>query len=376
VYLPFVFDSTTALGQWELTARVHDAAGHRVQGSARLEHVATSFLPGTQSPPTVWNVTPTHAAPGELIQVRVRDVERVDLTNSVVRVGGVPARIQEVFEGGVSVVVPLDTSGARVELTTQKGGTAYRGLFQIDVRPRLEPTLLSLVPGQPVQFRWDRRLPADAATRWNVGAGEITADGWYRAPAFAPEPMEVRVRGAVTVNGVPWEDEVVVKIEASPVARGSGLVSAVSGGSVWSEDLAARIDFPGGALARDTVVTVRTVSAGERPEVPLGFTAVGGVEFGPDGLQFERPATMVLPLSVTQVAGATIPIRIWNPREGRWEDEILDGVVGLGGREVRVKALHFSTYVPVVALALVSGRRSWRACHRRRSLRGCMGRCC
>jgi hypothetical protein len=85
VYLPFVFDSTTALGQWELTVRVHDAAGHRVQGSARLEHVATSFLPGTLSPPTVWNVTPTHAAPGELIQVRVRDVDRVDLTNSVVR---------------------------------------------------------------------------------------------------------------------------------------------------------------------------------------------------------------------------------------------------------------------------------------------------
>lgn len=281
-YLPMVFRAGPGLGQWELTARVHDTAGHRTQATAQLQHSATSFLPKTLSPPELWNLTPTNAEPGQLVQLWVRNVEPKDLTNSVVRIGGIPARILSAFEGGIRVVVPLDTLGDRVEITTPMGGTTYRGIFHVEMRPRLEPTQLTLLPGQSVRFRWDRRLPAGSTVNWSADAGEISAEGWFRAPAFVAEPTDVRVRGSVRRNGQEWVDEVVMKIEASPVARGEVWVSAAAGGGVWSKDLTARVEFPPGALRQDTRVTVRMLAVAERPVAPVGLTALGGTEFGPD----------------------------------------------------------------------------------------------
>ena len=351
-YLPMRFLATTSYGQWELMARVHDASGHRAQATVRLQHTATSFTTNTLQPPDLWSLSPTNAEPGQAVRLWVRDVEPADLTNAVVRIGGVPAQILGPFDGGLRVVVPLDTLGDRVELTTPKGGTTYRGKFRVETRPRLEPTLLTLLPGQAVMFRWDRRLPTGSVVNWTASAGEISAEGWYRAPAFAAQPIEARVRGAVTSAGETWEDDVVVKIEASPVARGAGWVSVAAGGSVWSEDLSTRVEFPPGAVTQDTVVTVRTLTAAERPEAPGGLTALGGAEFGPDGLQFGRPARLVLPVAMSQTIGSRIPVRIWDPVQRSWEDEVLEGVVGSSGREVHVEVHHFSTYVPMVAVAL------------------------
>ncbi len=88
-----------------------------------------------------------------------------------------------------------------------------------------------------------------------------------------------------------------------------GMVSGEKGGVISNGRVS--LEFPAGALDQDTYITMEMVDKSSLV-----------VEFGPDGLVFNKPVTMTMRLDGTKAEGLaeTILIKWYNPESGRWED--------------------------------------------------------
>jgi hypothetical protein len=94
-----------------------------------------------------------------------------------------------------------------------------------------------------------------------------------------------------------------------------------------------RVEIPAGALPADTLVTIDLPT-----DEVLGQRVIA--EFGPHGVQFNEPVTLVFPLEGVLLTG--------NPLEvARWENDAwtsLGGTVTANGTQLRSTTPHFSTY--------------------------------
>jgi len=127
--------------------------------------------------------------------------------------------------------------------------------------------------------------------------------------------------------------------EQEETGQASKEISAEEGGELKLG--AAKLAIPGGALAEDLTVTVQSTQPAS--SLPSGDSLKGLVyDFGPDGTEFEKPATLTLPAAGSPGEGKEAVIAWLDPESGEWQD--LETSAGSGGT-LSAEISHFTLFV-------------------------------
>ena len=119
----------------------------------------------------------------------------------------------------------------------------------------------------------------------------------------------------------------------------------VAAGGTLATDYGDMLTVPAGALTADTSVSL---DIGEPPAIPLPPGVVGlprAYTFGPSGLTFEDPATVVFSYAGVDIGSAdpaSLQVYIFNSLTDTWD--LLGGVVDTTAKTITVELGHFSTY--------------------------------
>ena len=117
------------------------------------------------------------------------------------------------------------------------------------------------------------------------------------------------------------------------------------GGTV-TDPRGAVIIIPAGALDAKTTITVKTYADRSTLTNRIGLNpCAGGVDFGPDGLVFKKPATITIPSDVALVPGQHYPLYVYNESKKVWQETDFYGVASADGTSLTAEILHFSFYV-------------------------------
>lgn len=112
--------------------------------------------------------------------------------------------------------------------------------------------------------------------------------------------------------------------------------------------LGAGVDIPSGALPASTVITIGEVDA---PAFPSNLIGIGApVHFGPEGLQFAQPVTLILPYKQEDLdnAGISDPSQLdvytFNTTTQAWEKVLGSKTVDPNNHVVMIAVDHFSIF--------------------------------
>ncbi|MBN8248404.1 MAG: hypothetical protein J0L84_13300, partial [Verrucomicrobia bacterium] len=358
---PLVFGSDSKTGAWTVQVTAFDRAGHAAEPRSATLNFGDAVPGNAVMGPQLVSVQPASGAPGDLVELLVFNVPDLAPTNARVRFGSRPATVVEAAGNRLRVLVPTGTSGGRVEVSTAQGSSVAPVPFAVLAAPGIEPATAHAVAGQILPFRLDRPLGAGAVIAWAVeGGGSVDADGLFRAPDHLAQAGEVTLTATVTWPGGSHTATARITVEAAPVTRGAGPVAAVAGGTVWSENLLARLVVPAGALAADTTVSVAVPSQEARPAAPAGFELIGLVTLGPEDAQLAGPVEVHIPLMRSLPSGETLPLRRWDAAAGVWQDDGVTAMVEPGGQTARADVdrlgvLALMTPTPAAAAAQSTG---------------------
>ena len=137
---------------------------------------------------------------------------------------------------------------------------------------------------------------------------------------------------------------------------GQNVVGEQGGGVQVSDTssplLGAGVDIPAGALSAYTVITIGEVNA---PAFPSNLIGIGApVHFGPEGLQFARPVTLILPYRQADldIAGDNgfmsdpnqLDVYTFNTTTQAWEKVPGPKTVDTNNRVVMIDVNHFSIF--------------------------------
>jgi len=178
-------------------------------------------------------------------------------------------------------------------------------------------------------------LENEATYYWRVKASDgVLESSWTSTAAFL-----------VLMDNYEVEKEVVAWSDFSAGSSETQTTTVVDTGS----DLAnTSVIIPVGALTEDSTIIISEVN--NPPAVPEGIVGIGiPVDFGPDGLQFNKPVTIQIPYSqaLMDAAGISDPndLEVWtySAALNEWE-EIEKDSVDIGNKVVVCKTTHFSIY--------------------------------
>jgi hypothetical protein len=127
---------------------------------------------------------------------------------------------------------------------------------------------------------------------------------------------------------------------------GSSLIGP-AGGTVMDSG-GASVDVPPGALSEEESINIETYTDASLLPAPigaLGVPFVGGVSLEPDGLIFEQPVTITIPLTSVLKPGAEFPLLFYRKDLGAWEETDFMAVVNLDGQSAMAVVPHFSIYI-------------------------------
>src|SRR3990172_2444073 len=107
------------------------------------------------------------------------------------------------------------------------------------------------------------------------------------------------------------------------------------------------LEIPPGALNDDSLlndITVNPVSVDEIPiPPPKGFSFLAGIELNPDGIMFNLPITITIPLSNPFLFGKALPLLTFDPLENIYKFES-EALVSPDHNSVSVQIDHFSKF--------------------------------
>jgi hypothetical protein len=157
----------------------------------------------------------------------------------------------------------------------------------------------------------------------------MSAFGCNTGKVIAPEPTPERIftdPAAISILSTPKNVS-----QPSLASAVSTVVSADNGGVVANRFVS--LEFPPGALNEDTEITI---------EMPDPSKMI--FEFGPHGIQFNKPVVMTVDLTRTNAVGmADETITLWfNEEMGWWEP--VEKIESGGPNEPRSALEHFSKY--------------------------------
>ena len=101
--------------------------------------------------------------------------------------------------------------------------------------------------------------------------------------------------------------------------------------------------IPPGALTEDRLITIKT----HRDISTLPFPApfVGGARLGPDGLTFQLPVTIILPLLAEIQPGTQLPLFLYDNQRNGWLYANQFAVVNLDKITATAQVSHFTDYI-------------------------------
>ncbi|MDZ7361050.1 MAG: hypothetical protein ONB46_10030 [candidate division KSB1 bacterium] len=112
----------------------------------------------------------------------------------------------------------------------------------------------------------------------------------------------------------------------------SNLITASAGGTVSINELS--ISIPAGAVSSDKNISIN-----------CNDNLYVQADFGPDGTQFNLPATITISYANADITGSTqanLSISWFDPAQGQWVD--LGGTVDTKNKTVSVQVWHFTEY--------------------------------
>jgi uncharacterized protein YjdB len=119
-----------------------------------------------------------------------------------------------------------------------------------------------------------------------------------------------------------------------------------SGGTI-TEPSGASVIIPPGALTEQKLISIKTrfgPSSLPAPTAPW-FPALGGATLGPNGLVFQQPALLTLPLSQRLIPGSQYPLFVYDEELVGWRQTEFMAVVNSDGLSASAEVSHFSTLV-------------------------------
>ena len=122
-------------------------------------------------------------------------------------------------------------------------------------------------------------------------------------------------------------------------------VIGTEGGTYTSPD-GVVITIPPGALSSQITLTVDRYADEVSLPAPIAskFGFAGGVHFAPDGLTFNQPVTIRIPLTHSFPAGAKLPLFYFTKSPPSWQQTSFVGTVNLSGDTLIAEITHFSTF--------------------------------
>ena len=118
------------------------------------------------------------------------------------------------------------------------------------------------------------------------------------------------------------------------------MVTAAEGGEVALANAGVTLAIPAGALAEDTMISAEVISKSGLKDAD---SVVGNVvEFGPDGLKFEKPAMLELAVGDAKIpSDAEVSLAWYDDENGKWVD--LEGSKLEDGK-VSAETTHFTVF--------------------------------
>ena len=130
-----------------------------------------------------------------------------------------------------------------------------------------------------------------------------------------------------------------------------------SGGTV-SDPGGASVFIPPGALAEERLLSIKTHHNMASLPAPAPF--IGGVNLGPDGLEFQLPITITLPLNTNLLPGTQLPLFLYDSQESGWSYTGLFAYVNPDEVTASADVTHFSDYI---VMGMEEGDVNWPMVH-------------
>jgi len=130
-------------------------------------------------------------------------------------------------------------------------------------------------------------------------------------------------------------------------ATGDTNLIGPEGGTFIDASSGVTVSVPAGALASETQLTCTYYdSDNDIPDdIHSGFFGdLGVVNLGPDGLEFDSPATITVPVSVDLTPGEQFPLFFWNTDTRSWQQTESLCTVNADGRSYSAQVSHFSMF--------------------------------
>ncbi|MEM7263730.1 MAG: IPT/TIG domain-containing protein, partial [Planctomycetota bacterium] len=343
----FPIDTNTPAGEWRISLTLYDEGGNR---SETLETVYEFVESGGSPVLSIQSFDPLSGPGGTTITIEGSGFDATNPQANWVEIREVPAVVLAATATTLTVETDERVETGALVVRTDTGYAVGPEVFEVPARVVVIPDEASVSVGGTVNFE-SRTVSIGREVIWAVEGveggdatiGTIDANGNYVAPVRVPENPTVTVE-AISANDASVIGTATVTIAPPTTRPGAGLIHHEVGGRVISENQRASIDIPADALASDETITLRALDLHELP-LPLdGRRVLGAVAFGPDGLAFQSPVTIRLPLSRYLRPGSSVDVLLLDESTGEYVDQGFDAIVGENGDDAVTQVMHFSEY--------------------------------
>ncbi|MDY6935590.1 MAG: hypothetical protein SVZ03_15375 [Spirochaetota bacterium] len=142
-----------------------------------------------------------------------------------------------------------------------------------------------------------------------------------------------------------------------PPPGGSGNTTVTPDGGTVTDPSGASVSIPPGALTESVDISIKTYS--DNSSLPPGWCPVPGlagvVEFGPDGLTFQKPVTVTIPASNPMTPGEKFPLLLWESESDTVVQTGFIASVNADGNSFSAEVTHFCGYGGIDVNYLIEG---------------------
>ncbi|MCK4244449.1 MAG: hypothetical protein KAX20_02350, partial [Candidatus Omnitrophica bacterium] len=164
------------------------------------------------------------------------------------------------------------------------------------------------------------------------------------------------------------ENKIAVELRSKPEAfisieiMAPNITIGPEGGTVLTS-AGTKVEIPPGALSENIIISIDTLTEETLPvPVPEGWELLGAANFQPDGLTFNVPVTITIPLNIILAPGTYVALFTFDPETNTYVHTRKYGIVDESWSFVSIEVDHFSTYgffkrdeVTIVGIVLEDG---------------------
>ncbi len=344
----FEFSSESTLGTYNFELTIIDQ-------NANVSTTETTSVELVESGGSIvvdiTSFNPPTGGAGTLVTIEGIGFDADNLEQNVIELNSTILPIQSITEDTIEVEIPAGSETGAFIISNRNGRAVAPTQFVVPPSITLSPETTKVSIENTIEFDALVIPIAGSTLEWSVDGivggnatvGTIDQNGVYTAPDDIPNPPTVDV-SAVLVG-----DEAIIgsaTVEICPPASypGEAEILRSVGGRVISEDGFATIIIPPLALPETTVITIETHPISLLPPAPDDERIFSSIEFGPDGLVFDAPVTIVMPLTNYLPPGTELTLAYFDEGDDEWVEEGV-AIVNENGNRAVATITHFSNWI-------------------------------